>query len=561
MVVVLAAVGQEGKARPQGSLPIPHLVPPKNIQVHPENKVTQFDQTRDTPNGVNVVNRAGSSIQGSTDDVTFQFPSGAIRGSLAVSQGEPSFPAGAPSFNSGFETSGFPTDNNGPDLPFGALGSDDVQFRIPGPTSPNDGSHSTGIGLSLATVNNHREPSVSSVGNPVLDDVQFTFPDTPTIPTNGPFPSEQDPRFSLSSQSKTFAGDTSVSSQNDAFRTGLESALTDLLLLSVDNTADQTFLDLQVPNQDNFPSSPPLDLGAELQSILDFTPTPGIVTDVPQRSLGDGNRKSFKSRQNQENELLSLLTLGLLGNRQGVSSRAQNNPIQELLAPLKKLFNLLTLGIFDKNSSSSSRSSSTSQLDDLLGKVTLGLLGNRNIGASGKSSEASLDQGLDPISSLVQIASSGLDNIAREKSGSLRLIGDEIQYSSREKVRKFIRNLQQAGSTLGSVGQNTYRSTLQKQDAISKLLMGLVENLGVYAHTSVGQKFDTINGGVLTIGRFIHDMKVGLLNALIAKGEAIRDLISGSLKTSGSAFEDFTKAAQGAAEDNIRAITGIKNYR
>ncbi|XP_068217788.1 ice nucleation protein-like [Palaemon carinicauda] len=261
-----------------------------------------------------------------------------------------------------------------------------------------------------------------------------------------------------------------------------------------------------------------------------------IVDDVqdslPDRTLGDGNQKIFNNQQSPSD----LLSFFLPGHKtQHHSNNRGSNPIGDLLAlgagPIKKIFNLLTLGTFGGDSQSNPLSA---------------------IGLGG-----------DAIGELVQVASSGLDDLARETSAGIRLAQDEVRFQANEKVRQFINNLQQTGRTVGVIGQNTYRSLLQKKDALGKLLMGVVTNLGRYINTSVGDTFEKVGNTANVFGKFVSDLKVAILNSLIAKGENVRELVSGTVGTVGSAFRDFSSAAQSAAEDSIKAITGLKekNFR
>ncbi|XP_068238771.1 uncharacterized protein [Palaemon carinicauda] len=278
-----------------------------------------------------------------------------------------------------------------------------------------------------------------------------------------------------------------------------------------------------------------------------------VLDSLSDRTLGEGNQKIFNNRHSPPIDLLSPFLPG--PKRQHHSNHRGSNPIGDILAlgagPIKKLFNIFTLGTFDSNSQSN-------PLKELLAPLSFGLLGGGNQGGLPGLDLSAIGLGEDAIGDLVQVASSGLDDLARETSAGIRLAQDEVRFQANEKVRQFINNLQQTGRTVGAIGQNTYRSLLQKKDALAKLLVGVVTNLGRYINTSVGDTFEKVGNTANVFGRFFNDLKVGLLNSLIAKGENVRELVSGTVGTVGSALRDFTSAAQSAAEDNIRAITGLK---
>ncbi|XP_068234711.1 uncharacterized PE-PGRS family protein PE_PGRS24-like [Palaemon carinicauda] len=280
-----------------------------------------------------------------------------------------------------------------------------------------------------------------------------------------------------------------------------------------------------------------------------------VLDSLPDRTLGDGNQKIFNNRHSPS----GLLSLFLPGHKtQHHSNHRGSNPIGDILAlgagPIKKIFNLFTSGSSDSNSHSN-------PIKELLAPLSLGLLRGGNQGGLPGLDLSVIGLGDDAIGELVQVASSGLDDLARETSAGIRLAQDEVRFQANEKVRQFINNLLQTGRTAGTIGQNTYRALLQKKDALAKLLVGVVTNLGRYINTSVGDTFEKVGDTANIFGKFFNDLKVGLLNSLIAKGENVRELVSGTVGTVGSAFKDFTSAAQSAAEDNIRAITGLKEKK
>ncbi|ROT70385.1 hypothetical protein C7M84_011328 [Penaeus vannamei] len=214
-----------------------------------------------------------------------------------------------------------------------------------------------------------------------------------------------------------------------------------------------------------------------------------------------------------------------------------NDPIREILSKL-------TLGILDSRSPSGGAvGASNSPLGSLLNLDILGL-------------------GRDFIDGLVQMAATNLDSLTRETTSGLRLLGDEIQFQGERSLGNLFRNIQQSGRTVGAVGMNTYRGILQKQSAVNKFINGIVEDFGDFADLTVNKTISKVVDTVGAVGRFISDIKIGIINALIAKGEAFRGLVEGTLETAGSAVADITSSIRGVAEDNIRAITGIdKRFR
>ncbi|XP_063599133.1 mucin-19-like [Penaeus indicus] len=209
---------------------------------------------------------------------------------------------------------------------------------------------------------------------------------------------------------------------------------------------------------------------------------------------------------------------------------------------------------------------------DLLSKLTLGILDSRSAsGGAGGASNSPLGSllnldvlglGRDFIDGLVQMAATNLDSITRETTSGLRLLGDEIQFQGEQSLGNLFRNIQQSGRTVGTVGMNTYRGFLQKQSAVNRFINGIVEDFGDFADKTVNKTISKVVDTVGAVGRFISDIKIGIINALIAKGEAFRGLVEGTLETAGSAVADITSSIRAVAEDNIRAITGIdKRFR
>ncbi|XP_042869950.1 uncharacterized protein LOC122251832 [Penaeus japonicus] len=211
--------------------------------------------------------------------------------------------------------------------------------------------------------------------------------------------------------------------------------------------------------------------------------------------------------------------------------------------PIRDILSKLTLGIFDSRGASGGASGAGNPLGSLLNLDILGL-------------------GRDFIDGLVQMAATNLDGLTRETTSGLRLLGDEIQFQGEQGLERFFKNIQQSGRTVGTVGMNTYRGILQKQSAVNRFINGIVEDFGDFADHTVNKTITKVVDTVSAVGRFISDIKIGIINALIAKGEAFRGLVEGTLETAGSAVADITSSIRGVAEDNIRAITGIdKRFR
>nr|XP_045600615.1 uncharacterized protein LOC123759546 [Procambarus clarkii] len=175
-----------------------------------------------------------------------------------------------------------------------------------------------------------------------------------------------------------------------------------------------------------------------------------------------------------------------------------------------------------------------------------------------KNPLSALGLGQDTLQSFVQIASSSADDIARETNFGLRLLGDEVEFQGQQRLKQALRGVQQAGRTVGAVGQNTYRGVLQTKDSLGSLASGTVQNLGEFADDSVTASFDKVSDTLGAFGRLLHDLKTAFFKNIIAHAEAGQELVDNQSKTTSGAVEEIIDDKRNIARDNIRAITGLK---
>ncbi|XP_045600525.2 uncharacterized protein [Procambarus clarkii] len=193
---------------------------------------------------------------------------------------------------------------------------------------------------------------------------------------------------------------------------------------------------------------------------------------------------------------------------------------------------------------------------NLLSSLITGLSGTGSL--AHKNPLSALGLGSQTLQSFVQLASASADDIGRETNFGLRLLGDEVEFQGQQRLKKVLKGVQQAGRTVGAVGQNTYRGVLQTKDSLGNLAVGTVHNLGEFADHSVTASFDKVSDTLGAFGRLLHDLKTAFLKSIIAQAEAGKVLVDNQSKTTSGAVKEILDDNREVIRDNIRAITGLK---